>query len=295
MATAPDLVLDAANPDTLYFANGMVDLEVLSLERIWQPAKLGQYGSPYYSLVADHAGGDTVYVSYWNGSNDSWGRFAVVSVFNPSHPGKIGHIDFAGPVRDLHADGSLVYAAVDDGGSAGLRVVDVATPIAPRLHGELSLGPARAVRVDPLNGRAYLAGQTPLGAGHHRSGCAGGPCRDRSARRAGGGDTRDRGWHHRRGRRRGGSIYLRLLAGAADADADAHIDRNHHAHGNRHRDGHRHLHADAHNDRYANDYCDADGDRYTQPHGHAPAKLSAAGAKRGRFITLEKLQWRGIG
>lgn len=154
-----DLALDADDPATLYFANGLVDLEVVSVARSWQPAKVGQYASPYHSLVVDQAG-DIAYVGYWNGSADTWGLFGVISLFNPARPGRVGSLPFSGPVRDLDLQGSLVYAAVDGEAEGGLHVVDVATPIAPTRHADLLLGPARAVRVDDARDRAYLAGAT---------------------------------------------------------------------------------------------------------------------------------------
>jgi len=153
-----DLALDDES-DLVYFANGLIDLETVSVEQSWLPTKLGQYGSPYYSMAVDQAGEDA-YLGCWNGSADNWGRFAVVRVTNPSLFGKIGHLDFGGPVRDVDIENALAYVALDDAVAPGLQVIDVAAPTLPQTQGSLPLGPVRAVRADAPRERVYIAGTT---------------------------------------------------------------------------------------------------------------------------------------
>jgi hypothetical protein len=89
--------------------------------------------------------------------SDGLDGLAVIDIANPEAPLLIGRVATGGQARGIAVNGDIVYVAA---GSSGLVIVDVSDPRAPRVIGRSEDVPGTAMRVDYMDGYAYLAAWT---------------------------------------------------------------------------------------------------------------------------------------
>ena len=82
--------------------------------------------------------------------------FLVLNVSNPSSPLLVGRLPLPGTIRKISLFGQYAYVAAHD---AGLLVVDISDPAAPKLKGYYSTPTSLMQSVAILGGRAYVADQ----------------------------------------------------------------------------------------------------------------------------------------
>lgn len=132
----------------LFVAGGASGLQVVDIQDISAPVKVGSYNSPGQArgvTVVD----DLLYL----GDGDQGLR--ILDVSNPPSPQLVGAVNTLGFVHEVVVTGGLAYLAAAYG-SGGLIIADVSDPAAPTVLSTTSAGgDARSLVV--RNGHAYVA------------------------------------------------------------------------------------------------------------------------------------------
>jgi hypothetical protein len=134
---------------------GMTVLGV-SNPRLQPPQELGFLAGIFRAAAV---AGETAYLLQTIVGNPATLDLIVVDLHNPAAPAVVGRVAVgAASFVDVKVAGPLAFVAA---GSAGLRIVDVGNPTAPRIIATAAT-PGNAAGVDVANGYAYVGASTAL-------------------------------------------------------------------------------------------------------------------------------------
>ena len=142
--TMPDVVTDAVGSRT---QPSMFRID-LKPETQLEPMTQIHLASDYTDIVM--SGTDVAYLY----AASHWG-FEIFSLAEPTQPVRIGEIATPGQARSVVVDGDMAYVA---DGAAGVHVIDIAVPTAPKVLKTLG-GFTDARKVQVANGNLYVLGR----------------------------------------------------------------------------------------------------------------------------------------
>ncbi len=134
-------------------------LQVIDLGNPLAPSVVGALASPRAGAFSAAIAGDFAFVTIWAVESNQ-AELVIVDLRNPSRPAIAARVVVPGfpTAGQVVVQGSLAYVAASD---AGLRIYDVANPLAPRFLGTAPTpGPHRGLAVS--QGYAYYTGDHQL-------------------------------------------------------------------------------------------------------------------------------------
>lgn len=142
------------NQDLAYVADNEEGLQIVNVANRHVPSIIGAF--PTAGLVKNvKLRGRHLYLAEGAGGGTIGPRLEAVDVSDPTNPTSIGEVMLPGNGRDVVFAGPLAYVAMGDG---GMQIIDISTPSALRLLGQVDPGDhAFGIAVDPVRRLAVVA------------------------------------------------------------------------------------------------------------------------------------------